>query len=340
MKAFTTKTFAVAFASLFLFSCERNADQDLVEPMQASQQQDLRGYDPTTCNLVQSFGEGELPRKANVIEEDGAVMIVKAQRRGHNGKYLPETEAVLLDAHDPATDLVNFMDARFDGMSGLLTVGDESGLKANREGGRITLDFSPVSSVTMKTMVFTDIAEEDKGSKVALYSRTGQLLVQKEIPANGKNEVSFVWFDNVPEVAKAVVTFGAERSKTGSGAIARLQMCAEGQGRYDDARYQDVRTLWLEYTGQQPANVTVKSMQEGNSGNVVFEAKGMKPGTVFKIAASEANSLGESLEIGTQRGEKQLIPVKADPAASLKKAYGNFRVVEARCSNYPLKLEE
>ncbi|MCP2042999.1 hypothetical protein [Pontibacter sp. HSC-36F09] len=340
MKTFSTKTFAIAFASLFLFSCERTDEHDVVAPMATAQSDNLIGYDPTTCNLVQSFGEGPLPRTADVIEEDGAVMIVKAQKRGQNGKYLPETPALLLDAHDPATDLVNWMDANMLAMNGLLTVGDGTGQKANREGGRLVLDFSPVSTVTMKTMVFTDIADEDKGSKVELYSRSGQLLEQKEIPTGEKNSTVIVSFNNVPGVAKAIVTFGNERSKVGSGAVARLQLCIEGQGRYDDARYQDVHTLWLEYTGEKPANVTVKSVQEGNSGNVVFEAKGMKPGTAFKIAASAANAFGESLEIKTQRGEQQLIPVNADPSASLKKEYGSFRVIEARCSDYPLKLEE
>ena len=340
MKAFSTKTLTVAFASLFLFSCEHNAEHDMAEPLAATQDNNLIGYDPTTCNLVQSFGEGALPRTADVIEEDGAVMIVKAQKRGHNGKYLQETPALLLDAHDPATDLVNRMDANMMAMTSLLTVGDGSGQKANREGGRLVLDFSPVSTVTMKTMVFTDIAAEDKGSKVELYSRTGQLLEQKEIPTGEKNSTVIVSFNNVPGVAKAIVTFGEERSSVGSGALARLQLCVEGQGRFDDARYQNVHTLWLEYTGKQPANVTVKSVQEGSRGNALFEAKGMKSGTTFKIAASETSSLGESLEIKTQRGEEQLIPVQADPAASLKTQYGNFRIVEARCTDYPLKLEE
>ncbi|MBX0333669.1 hypothetical protein K3G39_10510 [Pontibacter sp. HSC-14F20] len=340
MKTFSTKTFAFAFASLFLFSCERNEERDIAEPMALTQNDNLIGYDPTTCNLVQSFGEGTLPRAADVIEEDGAVMIVKAQKRGHNGKYLQETQALLLDAHDPATDLVNRMDASMLAMTSLLTVGDGSGQNANRQGGRLILDFSPVNTVTMKTMVFTDIAAEDKGSKVELYSRNGQLLESKEIPTGEKNSTVIVSFNNIPAVAKAIVTFGDERSKVGSGAVARLQLCVEGPQRYDDARYQDVHTLWLEYTGQRPANVTVKSVQEKDSGNVVFEAKGMKPGTLFKIAATEANSLGESLEIKTQRGEKQLIPVKADPTASLKKEYGSFRVIEARCGSYPLKLEE
>ncbi|MDO6390762.1 hypothetical protein Q4E40_11540 [Pontibacter sp. BT731] len=340
MKTFNTKTLALAFASLFLFSCERSTDQDAVEPMAVSQDDRLIGYDPTTCNLVQSFGEGALPRTADVIEEDGAVMIVKAQKRGPNGKYLQETQALLLDAHDPATDLVNWMDANMMDMTSLLTVGDGSGQKANRKGGRLVLDFSPVSTVTMKTMVFTDIAAEDKGSKVELYSRNGQLLESKEIPTGEKNSTVIVSFNNVPGVAKAIVTFGDERSSIGSGAVARLQLCVEGQGRYDDARYQDVHTLWLEYTGEQPANVSVKSVQEGSSSSVLFDARGMKPGSVFKIAASGANALGESLEIKTQRGETQLIPVKADPNASLKKEYGSFRVVEARCTDYPLKLEE
>jgi hypothetical protein len=339
MKTFSTKTLALAFASLFLFSCERNNEQDTVEPMKASQDDNLIGYDPTTCNLVQTFGEGTLPRVVDVIEEDGAVMIVKAQRRGHNGKYLNETEGLLLDAHDPATDLVNRMDASMMAMSGLLTVADESGQKANREGGRVTMDFSPVGSVTMKTMVFTDIAEEDKGSKVELYSRTGQLLEQKEIPARGKHETVIVSFDNIPGVAKAIVTFGAERSKMGSGAIARLQLCVEGQGRRDEVRNYGVHTLWLEYAGDKPTNVTVNA-NTGSANSTVFSAKGMKPGTMFKVASANGNSLGETLEITTQRGEKQLIPVNEDRSASLKKQYGDFKVVEARCTDYPLLLEE
>jgi hypothetical protein len=338
MKTICTKTIAVAFASMFLFACERQEEQELVEPMKASQDANLIGYDPTTCNLVQTFGSGELPRQANVIEEDGAIMIVKAQRRGHNGKYLSETPGVLLDAHDPATDLVNYMDANMLAMSGLLTVGDESGLKANREGGRVILDFSPVGSVTMKTMVFTDIAEEDKGSKVEFYSRTGQLIEQKEIPTGSKNETVIVPFSNIPGVAKAVVTFGAERKNIGSGSIARLQLCVEGQGRRDEARYSDVHTLWLEYTGTQPANVTVNA-KEGASSKAVFSAKGMKPGTMFKLAAADGITLGEALEIETNRKEKLTIPTKADHAASLNKQYGSFKVVEARCTDYPLLLQ-
>jgi hypothetical protein len=339
MKTFSPQTLAVAFASLFLFSCERNSEQDIVEPMKATQDNNLVGYDPTTCNLVQSFGEGALPRKVDVIEEDGAVMIVKAQRRGQNGKYLNETEAILLDAHDPATDLVNRMDASMLGMSGLLTVSDETGEKANREGGRVIMDFSPVGSVTMKTMVFTDIAEEDKGSKVELYSRTGQLLEQKEIPVGSKNETVIVSFNNIPEVSKAIVTFGAERSKVGSGAIARLQLCVEGQGRRDEARYQGVHTLWLEYTGAQPANVKVTA-KEGANNKPVFSANSMKPGTMFKIAAERGATLGETLEIETNRKEKHSISVKEDRNASLNKQYGNFRVVEARCTEYPLMLQD
>ncbi len=331
---------AVAIASVFLFACDRDDEQELVEPMKVSQEAELVGYNPTTCNLVQTFGSGELPRHVNMIEEDRAMMTVKAQRRGHNGKYLEETEGLLLDPYDPATDLTNPFDRQMLGMfGGILTVPDETGTKANRAGGRVTLDFSPVGSVTMKTMLFTDIAEEDAGSKVELYSASGQLLEQKEIPVVGKNESIFVSFDNIPGVVKAVVTFGAERQNVGSGAIARLQLCVEGQGRYDEARYNGVHTLWLEYTGSQPANVTITA-KEGASGKQIFSAKGMKPGTMFKLASADRMiPLGEALEIETNRKEKQTIPVNPDRTASLKKQYGSFRVVEARCSDYPLQLE-
>ncbi|WP_276498423.1 hypothetical protein [Pontibacter litorisediminis] len=339
MKTISTKTLAVAFAGIFLFACDRQEEQELVEPMKASKEADLIGYDPTTCNLVRHFGAGELPRNVNIVEEDGAVMTVTAQRRGHNGKYLQETPAILLDAHDPATDLVNNFDANIMGMSGLLTVSDVSGQKANREGGRLNLDFSPVGSVTMKTMVFTDIAEEDRGSKVELFSAAGQLLDQQEIPPRGKNQTVFVSFDNVPAVTKAIVTFGAERKKVGSGAVSRLQLCVEGQGMRDDVRYYDVHTLWLQYTGDKPANVTVTS-SAGEASEVLFSAKGMKPGTMFKLSKASRASLGKALTIETNHKEKQIIPTKADRSASIKKQYGSFKVVEARCTDYPLKLEE
>jgi hypothetical protein len=339
MKTFSTKIAAVAFASLFLFACDREEDQEFVEPMKASQEADLVGYDPTTCNLVQTFGSGELPRSVSMIEEDGAIMVVKAQRRGHNGKYLDETEGVLLDPRDPATNLTNPFDAQMLGMfGGILTVGDASGQGANQEGGRLILDFSPVGSVTMKTMVITDIAEDEEGSKIELFSHSGQLLELRELPTKGSNEAIIVTFDNVPGVAKAVVTFGAERKNIGSGAVARLQLCVEGQGQYDDARYSDVRSIWLQYTGDKPTNVNV-SAQKGASSEMMFSEKGMKPGTMFKLAAADGLSIGEALFIETNRKEKQTIPTKADGSASLKKQYGSFRVVEARCSDYPLRLQ-
>jgi hypothetical protein len=341
MKTFNTKNIALAFASLFLFACERNEEQDFAEPMQVSQQDDLVGYDPTTCNLVQTMGTGTLPRSVSLIEEDRVTMTVTAQRRGHNGKYLPATEGLLLDPRDPATNMTNPFDVQMLGMyGGILTVPDETGTKANREGGRVILDFTPVGSVTMKTMLFSDIAEEDGDSKVELYSRSGQLLEQKKIPARGRNQAIFVSFDNVPGVAKAIVTFGDERKTTGSGAIARLQLCKKGEGYNDYVRSYSVHSLWLEYTGSQPANVDITA-RNGNSGKPIFSAKGMKPGTMFKLASSSEVSLGEELEITTNRRETRIIPMSGDYTTTpLKKQYGSFRIVEARDSFYALKLEE
>ncbi|TPE45535.1 hypothetical protein [Pontibacter mangrovi] len=339
MKTISTKIIAASLASISLFACNAEEEQELVEPMKASQEADLVGYDPTTCNLVQNFGSGELPRAVDIIEEDGAVMIVKAQRRGHNGKYLEETEGLLLDPSTPSTNLINPFDAQMLGVYGLLTVGDASGEAVNEQGGRLILDFSPVGSVTMKTMVLTDIDEDEAGSKVELFSKTGQRLDEQLIPAKGDKAAVILSFDNVPGVAKAVVTFGADRRRAGSGAVARLQLCVEGVGRRDEARFNNVQSLWLEYTGDKPANVAVRA-KEGESSNAIFTAKGMKPGTMFKLSASANGSLGEALEISTNHKEQDIIPTNANPNASLKAQYGSFRVVEARCSDYPLQLEE
>ncbi|MFT2008104.1 hypothetical protein ACMA1I_05465 [Pontibacter sp. 13R65] len=338
MKTIFNSTVATAVACLALFSCNQQ-DEELSpnESLKVSQQSDLIGYDPTTCNLIQSFGTGDLPRAVDVIEEDRAIFTVKAQRRGHNGKYENETSAVLLDPRDPATNLLNPFDTQMAGVYGLLTVGDKSGLAANQTGGRVVMDFTPVKSVTMKTLVVADIDESEAGSKVELFSSTGQLLDEKLLPITGDKGLGFVSFDNIPGVAKVVVTFGNERQRSGSGAIARLQLCIEGEG-VDNFCYQSINSVWMQYTGSNPANITVKA-KEGSSSKVVYAGKGVKPGTMFKL--ENAEGLGESLLVTTQRKTAETIPLECNGPTSLKKQYGNFKLIEVRSSaSMPLKLQD
>ncbi|QCR23974.1 hypothetical protein [Pontibacter sp. SGAir0037] len=339
MKTFTTKAvFATAFTGLGLFGCTK--ETEVVEPNTApltyEQENKLVGYDPTTCNLIQSFGAEVFPLAVNKIEEDGAAFLVKAQKRGSNGKYLAETQAVLLDPFTPASDLVNMMEAHMLGIEGLLTVADNSGAAANQAGGRLIFDFSPVGSVTMKTILVADIDEEDAGSKVELFSSTGQLLDKQELIITEDKGAGFISFDNVPGVAKMVVTFGDERKNIGSGAVARIQMCAEGQGRYDEVCYAPVQSAWLQYTGDKLANIEVIA-KSVNSSKMLFSAKGVKPGTMFKVA--DSGGLRDELVIRTQRKEEQHIPTACSAPTSIQKQYGSFTIVEARSTDYPILLQ-
>ncbi|WP_187262460.1 hypothetical protein [Pontibacter beigongshangensis] len=337
MKTTFNATLATAVACLALVSCKQQEEE--LSPsasLEISNQSDLVGYDPTTCNLIQSFGSGELPRAIDVVDENGAIMIVKAQKRGKNGKYLKETPALLLDPQDPATELLNPFDTQMAGVNGLLTIGDEAGLAANQRGGRIVLDFSPVRSVTMKTLVVADIEKSEAGSKVALYSSTGQLLDEQQLPVTGAKGIGFVTFDNIPGVAKMIVTFGNERKQAGSGAIARLQLCIEGAGE-DEFCFQNIRTIWVQYTGSNPANVTVKA-QQGKSSKVIFSQKGMKPGTLFRL--ENAEGFGDALLLETQRKDAETVSMACNGPTSLKRQYGNFKLVEVRSqTDYPLLLQ-
>jgi hypothetical protein len=335
MKTINTKTIAVAFASLFLFSCDRNEEQDMVAPMQASIDSEF-GTHPTTCNLVRSFGVESTPKAINYIEEERAKIIIKGERRGHNGKYLDENMAKAFKAPRTYNDnkTINLL-----GHPTLLSLGKGEDEAMHEDGGRLILDFSPVGTVTMKSFIVYDINETDAGSKVELFSSTGQLLATKALPSTKDKDISFVGFDgDVPGVAKMIVTFGEERKFAGSGGISMLQMCIEGEGRYDDARYMGVRSIWMEYTGSQPANVNIIA-KNGASNNALLDTKGMKPGTIFKLSAPYGSSLGETLEIETNRREKHSIAIMEDRNATLNKQYGNFRVIEARCTDYPLRLK-
>lgn len=333
MKTNFKKGLLFAISVFTIASCSE--DQDTIKPIETSSTNNLVGYDPSGCNLIRSFGDEIKPRMVSIITEDGVVMQVAAQRRGANGRYLSETAGLLLHPAD-APDLIGEFDRYILGVSGLLTVGDGSGAGINQSGGRVILDFSEVGSVTMKNMLFTDIDENEKGSKVELYSNAGQLLMQQELRVTGDKGAAFVGFNNQPGVAKIIVTFGAERSQHGSGTIARLQMCVEGAGRCDSYCYVDVSSMWFQYTGNSVTNVKV-STRNGSASEVLYKGHGLKPGTMFKVEGIT----GEALVLETNRKEVQTINLACEEGTGIQKNYGSFKVIEARgASSYPICLQD
>lgn len=323
MKATGKRILFVAFLSLCLVGC--SVEEDPLESLRSTNNSDLVGYDPDGCNLIQSFGEGAVPRLVNLIEEDRVIMSVKAQRRGQNGKYLAEEQALLVDpAQSP--DMVDEFDRHILGMVGLLTVHDGSGSKVNQKGGRVIMDFSRVGSVMMKNMLLVDIGST--GATVELFSKNGQLLEKQRVITEAK-AARFIGFRNTPGVAKIVVTFGDERKLEGTGAVGRLQMCIEGEGRCIPVCYGELNSMWLEYTGAKPINVKVSS-RNGASSKVLFDGRGMKPGTMFQV--KNQGGFGEALAIETNRKENHVIPLQCDASPSIKKQYGVFMVVQAGSS--------
>lgn len=306
--------------SLYLVGC--SVEKDPVEPINTVQDSDLVGYDPEGCNLIQGFGTGDLPRKVSLVVEDRAIMSVKAQRRGHNGKYLPEEDALLLK---PGPDMIDEFDKHILGIAGLLTIPDASGLAVHQKGGRLILDFSQVSSVTMMNMLLVDVGAS--GAKVELFNRVGQLLNKQELITEDK-AARFVGFNNIPGVVKVVVSFGDERSLAGSGAIARLQMCIEGEGRcLGGGCYGEVGSMWFQYTGDKPINVKV-SAKNGATSKVLLNGHGMKPGTMFKV--ENVDGLGQAITIKTNRKENHTLTLECETSLVIKKQYGMFKVLDAR----------
>lgn len=320
MRAAGGKILFVAFLSLCLVGC--SVEEDPVEPLRSTNNSDLVGYDPDGCNLIQSFGQGALPRLVSLIEEDRVIMSVKAQRRGHNGKYLSEEQGLLLDPSQ-SLDMIEEFDRHMLGMAGLLTVHDGSGARVNKKGGRVIMDFSRVGSVMMKNMLLVDVGSA--GATVELFSKHGQLLDKQHVVTEAKS-ARFIGFGDTPGVAKIIVTFGDERKLNGSGAIARLQMCIEGEGRCIPVCYGELNSMWLAYTGTKPINVKVSS-KNGASSKVLFNGHGVKPGTMFRIV--NASGFGESLAIETNRKENHIISLQCEASPSIKKQYGMFKVVQA-----------
>ncbi|MBC5772647.1 hypothetical protein H8S95_01115 [Pontibacter sp. KCTC 32443] len=313
-----------------------NTEEDAVKPLATSNQEELVGWTDAVCNLIQSFGATASPGLVTTVEENGALMHVTTQRRASNGKYLPETHAMLVGGRE-TPELIGFMDAIVLGVSNMLTVPNESGDGINQTGGRIIIDFTPSGSATVRDMILTDIDTDEKGSKIELFSNTGQLLLSKEIPVTGDKNPLFVSLENVPGVAKAIVTFGDKRSLNGSGAIARIQMCVEGAGRCVSLCSAPVNKLWLQYVGTRPINVKARMGTES-----LMNGNGMKPGTMFKI--EHGSDLRNTLTLETNRKDVPAVSLTCGDNGQLSLSGDNdlFRVVDARSSNYsyPLCLQE
>lgn len=336
-KAVTKSTAAMALLCLTLVGCENIEDTVAPEePMKVSQAAEMVGLDPSTCNLMRLAQNSTSPSLIQNIEEDGAQIQVTAQKRGHNGKYLNATPAVVLDPRIDGAGLMTPMEARIISVPGIITVGDGAGTAVNNNGGRLVLDFSSVGSVTLKAMLIADIDSDEKGSKVELYSSNGQLLYQKELPVTGDLSSTIIGLGNTPKVTKMVVTFGNERTKVGSGAIGLLQMCVEGQGQRNDYCTDQISSVWMEYTGRTPANVNIRSVA-GASSKVIFSQKGMKPGTMFKLYNYEG--LGEALVVETNKKERQTISLDCSKRpVPIKEEYGSFRVVQAGTESSPYSI--
>ncbi len=298
-------------------------DEETVQPLKTTNQDEIVGYDDSGCNMMQLYGDGAKPSNVFTIIEDGIEMRVTAQRRGHNGKYLPETAALLLDpAQHP--ELVSNSAYTNIGMNGLLTVPDEAGTYINEKGGRVILDFSATGSLTMKNMVFTDIDADEAGTKIELFSNTGQLLMTKDIPLIGDKGSVIVGLDNQPGVSKIIVTFGEERTGKGSGTIGRIQMCRDGMGQCISACTREVNTVWLQYVGSRPINVKALSQNA-----VLLRSNGMKPGTIFKV--EHAEDLINALQIETNhKGVPDINLTCNDGLVSLTENNSLFRLIDAR----------
>ncbi|MHC2993316.1 hypothetical protein OB13_17660, partial [Pontibacter sp. HJ8] len=225
------------------------------------------------------------------------------------------------------------------GQPKLLTIGDGSSPTMHDGGGRLTIDFSPMGSVTMKSFVVYDIDDADEGSLVELFSGTGQLLKSKKLPKTDKNDITLVGFDgDVSGVTKMVVTFGEGRKLAGSGAISRLQLCPDGAGQCWPSSG-TLQSMWMQYTGDKPANVKV-STRNGAAASVIFSENGMKPGDIFKVES--LGGLGEAVLIETNRKESHtILTTPGEGPLVVKQQYGSFKVLDARddWGAYPMCLQ-
>ncbi|MER2997973.1 hypothetical protein [Pontibacter populi] len=328
MKTATINSLFIAGLSILLAAC--SPDEEAVKPLSTTNQDELVGYNPSGCNLIQSFGDVVKPSMVTSITEDGIAMTVSAQRRGNNGRYVAETAAILLEPSQHP-ELIAEFDRHILGVYGMLTVPDEAGTGANLSGGRVIIDFTQTGSITMKNMLFTDIDEDEAGSKVELYSSTGQLLMAKDIPLAGDSKGIFVGFNNQPGVSKIIVTFGGERTRNGSGTIARMQMCRDGVGQCVGTCTSSVNTTWLQYVGNRPINVRASISNESSS-ELLLRSNGMKPGTIFKIEHS--SDLINALTIETNRRDVPVFSLACEEGVvSLTENNNMFRMLDARSAN-------
>lgn len=213
--------------ALSLFSASMLGIAPAAQPAQQKTFAEAKwGTDPTSCEIIE-FEETEYLANSPIATaySNGTPVTIAAQKAQTDGSYTSVPTARLFDTSGAPGIAGQFKTPNPNAMRPmgkiLLTGQDES-----TASNRIELDFTAMSSITLKGIHVLDIEQDEAGSTVALYGTSGQLIKTMPLPVTGTHGATRLRIDT-PGVQKMVVTFVGKGSKPANGAIDVIEFCRD-----------------------------------------------------------------------------------------------------------------
>ncbi|MFT2010060.1 hypothetical protein ACMA1I_15405 [Pontibacter sp. 13R65] len=190
------------------------------------------GIDPSTCEVIEFDEETPGQGLLSEIISEGTPVAITAQHRLPGGQYEQANVASLFDTSIPSarsTDFTTPNPQAMRSMGKVLTLGSSQPSQSgqSRTGGKLEVDFSAMSSITLKAVHVLDIRKEDAGSKLELINKKGEIFRTFELPITNTYGAIRLNTGDVKGVAKLRVVFGDEKQQRGGGAIDVIEFCRD-----------------------------------------------------------------------------------------------------------------
>jgi hypothetical protein len=228
MKKQLIKLSALCLSTLFLFGCQKEDDLQVMKTSNTLEAHVLDG-----CDVI-DFDQYATGFITQVDSRNGIGPInVLNKARNSSGDMVNANRAMIFDTFAPTGedyDLYTGVGSWNMAMLGKVLIinhlGEEDTPNDNQWGGVISLDFSTLGPVDIKTVKVLDIDPYEDESYIKVYSSGGVLLKSLRIIPAGNNMVQTVEV-NTTGVARLELILAGSNGVVGSGAIDDIVFCKE-----------------------------------------------------------------------------------------------------------------
>jgi hypothetical protein len=223
-----SKIGALCLGALLFFGCEKEND---LESLRVSDKSDA--HVPAGCEIIDfnQYNTGFITQ-VNSASGMGPIAVYN-KARSATGSLTADNRAMIFDTYAPTgddTDLYTGVGSTNGAMLGKVLIinqiGENTVPNDNQWGGEMSLNFSALGPVTIKSVTVVDIDSYEDNSYIHVYGAGDALLKSVKLSPLGNNTVQIADI-NQSGVVKMKVVLAGNNGFVGSGAIDNIIFCKD-----------------------------------------------------------------------------------------------------------------